>query len=293
MLIMSNQTTSPVGAFFSSPDGPYLVARIIAVSPQASSPHEISQIAWLNVRFDLAKTAKWSPIQTRRFGPPPPETDLPHRPPCEPADLLQVVTEGVTPDVLVAHDLAGVRVHFSAAVTGHLPWLGVLRISRSFWPELPSHDVRSILESRNLVPQYKKIPLWGDEPKCLREVVMMAVLLEDLLRHPHRIVENGAKAADDNLLGSVLGDLSAPVGLQGLLRTSAQRFHPQGHPPSPKHDQAKWAAMPLDDLLCYRDRPITESDRVNARAEIKRRVGDADFAEEPLSEAGFLIKRMP
>jgi hypothetical protein len=51
--------------------------------------------------------------------------------------------------------------------------------------------------------------------------------------------------------------------------------------------------MPLDDLLCYRDRPITESDRINARAEIKRRVGDADFAEEPLSEAGFLIKRMP
>jgi len=291
---MSNQTTSTVRGFFSAPDGPYLVARIIAVSSEAGSPNVISKIAWLDVRFDHASTTtKWSIMQTRRYGPPPPDTDLPYHPPCEPADLRHVVTEGDTPNLLVAHDLAGIRLHFSTAVTGHLPWVGLLRVCRSLWPEVPSHDVRSILESRNLIAKYKKIPIWGGEPKCLREVAMMAVLVEDLLDNPDRLVTGTAKADSDHRLGSVLGDLSAPQGLQELLRTSAQRFHPQAPLPSPQDDPSRWATVPLDDLLCYRDRPSTEQDRINARAEIKRRVGDADFVEEPLSEAGFLIRRKP
>ena len=290
---MSNQTTSTLRGFFSAPDGPYLVARIIAVSSGATSPREISQVAWLDVRFDHAITTQWSVMQTRRYGPPPPDTDLPHHPPCGPGDLRQVVIDGDMPNVLVALDLAGTRMHFSPEITGHLPWIGILRVYRSLCPEIPSHDVRRILESRNLLAAYKKIPIWGGEPKCLRDVAMMAVLVEDLLSSPCRRVAGGAQADGDQLLGSVLGDLSAPEGLQALLRTSAKRFYPRAILPGSQDDVSTWAAMPLDDLLCYRDHPSTESERINARTELQRRVGNADFVEAALPEPRFLIRRKP
>jgi hypothetical protein len=290
---MLKATPNVSSTFFHRPSGPYLTVRMVAAETEPLNRQAISHIAWMDILLQDTY-AHWNIMQSRTCTMSLACAGRGLLPPCHPSGFAALLSDGMTPDVIVAHDLAQARLWYPSAAPTQ-PSIGFLRVCRAAWPALEKHDVSTLLDFVGITEEFNEIPRLPATPACLVEAMKMACLFEYLIKNPDLLLKKWPDQKKDQSLEAVLGDLSAPAALRSMLRISKVLSCPPGNAPDPWLTQPElaWDNLPLDDVLWYSDLSTATIDSKTAREELRRRVRGDTTLETAQTSQCVIVRRMP